>query len=122
MASLVVVALVACAWRWLSPSGRKLCCSSSYRTFASPDRRFQMEVFRTSVPLPNGSRLQAPRGTHRVSYGFKRGMARCCKSRISKPCTWSTGSAGRPRAWTSRWSPNGLCPAMGLRRRDLPET
>ncbi|WP_369940586.1 hypothetical protein [Xanthomonas medicagonis] len=62
IALLVVVALVACAWLWLSPSGRKLCCSSSYKTFVSPDRRFRVEVFRTSVPLPTmpGSAADAP--------------------------------------------------------------
>lgn len=40
----------ACTWLWFTPSGRKLCCSSIYKTFVSPDERFRVAVFRTNMP------------------------------------------------------------------------
>jgi len=49
---LAVVALGVCAWLWLTPSGRKLCCARSYKTSVSPDQRFRVEVFGISTPLP----------------------------------------------------------------------
>lgn len=29
-----------------------MCCARSYKTFVSPDQRFQVEVFRIGTPLP----------------------------------------------------------------------
>jgi len=49
---LVCMALASCAWLFLTPSGRKLCCSTVDKTFSSPDERFQIAVFRLGVPWP----------------------------------------------------------------------
>ncbi|WP_368354608.1 MULTISPECIES: hypothetical protein [Comamonadaceae] len=49
-------------WLALTLAGRKLCCSSIYKTFSSPDQRFQVAVFRISQPWPvaPGSAGDAP--------------------------------------------------------------
>ena len=61
-ALLVVAALASCAWLFLTPNGRKLCCSAIYKTFVSPDERFYVSVFRLGVPWPMfpGSAGDAP--------------------------------------------------------------
>ncbi|AVT02092.1 hypothetical protein [Paracidovorax avenae] len=49
-------------WLSLTVAGRKLCCSSIYKTFSSPDQRFRVAVFRISQPWPvaPGSAGDAP--------------------------------------------------------------
>ncbi|MDA8451931.1 hypothetical protein M5C97_07160 [Acidovorax sp. NCPPB 3859] len=49
-AIIAIASLASCAWLFLTPSGRKLCCSNVYKTFVSPDERFQVAVFRIGTP------------------------------------------------------------------------
>ncbi|AVS77438.1 hypothetical protein C8234_04660 [Paracidovorax avenae] len=67
---LMALALGISGWLSLTLAGRKLCCSGIYKTFSSPDQRFQVAVFRTSQPWPvaPGSAGDAP--------GFVRLMTR----------------------------------------------
>ncbi len=67
---LMVVVLGISGWLSLAVAGRKLCCSAIYKTFSSPDQRFQVAVFRISQPWPvaPGSAGDAP--------GFVRLMTR----------------------------------------------
>lgn len=62
LALLVAVALGVCGWLSFTPSGRKLCCSSVYKTFTSSDQRFQVAVFRIGSPwrMSPGASADAP--------------------------------------------------------------
>ncbi|MDA8457155.1 hypothetical protein M4R22_20555 [Acidovorax sp. GBBC 3334] len=61
-ALLIALALGSGTWLIFTSSGRKLCCSSVYKTFTSPDQRFQIKVFQTGWPWPvlPGSAGDAP--------------------------------------------------------------
>lgn len=63
LAALLLAAVLGLgAWFSVTPSARKACCSSVYKTFASPDQRFQLTVFRVGWPWPMapGSAGDAP--------------------------------------------------------------
>lgn len=51
-ALVLVVALGLGAGIAFTPAARKLCCTSVYKTFKSPDGRFQLMVFRLGWPWP----------------------------------------------------------------------
>lgn len=59
---LLAAALGAGTLLFFTPSARKLCCSSLYKTVTSPDDRFQLAVFRIGWPWPisPGSASDAP--------------------------------------------------------------
>lgn len=52
-AALLIVGILGLgAWFSFAPSARKLCCSSVYKTFVSPDQQFQLTVYRIGSPWP----------------------------------------------------------------------
>lgn len=65
-ALLLAVALGLGALFFITPSARKLCCSAVYKTFTSPDQRFQLTVYRLGWPWP------MPPGSAGDASGFVR--------------------------------------------------